>query len=143
MDTDTEERASLIDALRAKFEGFFTNRKMIVAGLALVAVGVDWFTHGVKLELEAIDEDRTFAKDTRERLFAVETIMEAEGLLLMADQEADAGGEVEGQSGDEAGAGDDTEEVNIDAEEWTKDDNPTDRFEGSPETQFPGTDVPA
>jgi len=146
------EEPTLIEALRERLRGFFSNRKMIVAGLVIVGVGVDWFTQGVKMELEAIDGDRALAGETRARVFAIETIMEAEGLLRMADQEAngdapeggsEAGAGDDGESETGAGDGEGEEKADVNADAWTQEDNPTDTANGSTTTQIPGTGIPA
>ena len=166
MDTVTKpaeapaRQRSFRDRLRASKEKLLSNRSMMVLGCVLIGQGIYALRVGLEGELDRIETDRTFARETRERVFSIETVLEAEGIVNAAkasDEPAEGAGETEttapqgegdtADEGTEAGtsetnasevSGDGDEKADLSGDEWqNEDENPTDR------SQMPGTDIPA
>lgn len=125
---------------------------MIVLGCVLIGQGIYALRVGLEGELDQLEHDREFATDTRERVFTIETLLEAEGIVKGAGQDVpdepsdpDGGettqspdapdaGEPEGVQGPgeapQPDAGDDDDKPDLEGEPWTADDS-----------TLPGTDT--
>lgn len=112
---------------------------MLVLGCVLIGQGAYAIRVGLEGELDRLESDRTFNADTRRRVFTLETILEAEGIVKGADAKGD--GEPAGVDEPEeelspasnnagAGAGSD-EKVDLEGAEWNVEDAATGESAGT------------
>lgn len=148
IDRAAARRGHFKETLRSRKAKLFSSRSMMVLGCILIGQGIYALRVGLEGELDRLERDRKFATDTRERVFVLETLLEAEGIIKASDSGDEAPKESEStepadddepdeqpDEGLEAPPGDDDEKADLSGDEWTRDEeNPTDGVSSGTET---------
>lgn len=113
---------------------------MLVLGCVLIGQGAYAIRVGLEGELDRLESDRTFNADTRRRVFTLETLLEAEGIVKGAgaqasDEPAAPDETAAGVPGDEDDLEDVGEKADLEGAEWRVDDD-------AGESELPGSGIP-
>ena len=127
---------------------------MMVLGCILIGQGIYALRVGLEGELDRLETDRKFANDTRERVFVLETLLEAEGIIKASDAPDETGpGESPSDEPEDApdettapddgspayapdeSPSDEPEKADLGGDEWTRDqENPSDAVPSGTDT---------